>query len=114
MNKYTDLIVEIREKESEWKRIGNLDLLKEVDVDVLDIITGAKVEIFDIYDRSVIVDIPQGYQNDTIKVKNHGIEYREKKGDLILKIKYKIPIIKDKQLLKLIEAVKLSQLKLRQ
>ena len=92
---YGDLIITLYEKdgENEFKRQG-ADLLKEIEIPVLDAITGCERKVKTIDDKVLSVKIPQGSEDgNMIRLKGYGMNVygSDERGDLYGKIKIKMP-----------------------
>lgn len=92
---YGDLIVTLYQKDDddEFIRDGS-DLLKEIEIPVLDAITGCDVKVETIDDKILSVKIPQGSEDGkTIRLRGYGMTVygSDERGDLYGKVKIKMP-----------------------
>ncbi len=83
---------------------GGANLQTNVDIDVLDLITGCDIEVTTISGEKAKVNVPKGTQvNTKLRVKGKGMPYLDRYGDLFLTISPDVPHLTDEQLEKIRE-----------
>lgn len=104
-----DLYVEVHIRpHSIFKREG-ADLIYEATISVIDAILGKEIEIPTIYGKKIIVKIPPGVEHGKIlRVRNKGLPYfgRHGYGDLLIRVKIKVPKKISQKAKKILEELK--------
>lgn len=108
-----DLHIMITIDQSEFEQANVFDLVKNIDLNVLDTIVGTKVDIKCVDGNVIRVDIPSGTDPNTlIKVEGKGLpkqitQYnRVVFGDMLIRVRSFIPNYNDEQKAKLKEFIK--------
>jgi len=107
-----DLKIVIGNITSDLYQVDNYNLVRYLDVPILDIITGTSVDITTPVGEKIKVDIPQNFTNTgSLMLGGYGIPHGNQKsaGDIYLVIKHKFPTILDSSDKKKIEELKKSK-----
>jgi len=100
-----DLVVMIKVlPHKSFERWGD-DLMAQVEISLLDALAGNKVNLVGLMGDQLVVEIPRGCQYDQqIRVPGKGI----RGGDLLVRIRFKVPVLEAESLGKISEHLRLS------
>jgi len=104
-----DLYVEVRIKPHPLFKREGVDLIYETNISVVDAILGTEIEVPTIYGKKLIVKIPNGIEHGKLlRVKNKGMPHfgRRGYGDLLIRVKIKIPKHVSPRVKKLLEELR--------
>lgn len=106
--KYGDLYIVIKEiAHKHLKRVNELDLYYELELDPIDAILGKTVEIPLLHNETTKINIPEGTQDGKqFKLSNKGIESTYYKGSLYIIVKIVVPKKISKEEKKLFEKIR--------
>jgi len=84
-------VINVQDPKNYYKRQG-LDLYKKIKLNALRAITGVKIRLENVYDEKIEVDIPpQTSPNELFIVSNEGVKFKNREGNLYLRIQYTMP-----------------------
>lgn len=89
-----DLYVEVQIRQHPFFKREGADLIYEVTIPVIDAILGKEIEVPTIYGKKLLVKIPAGIEHGKVlRVRNKGLPYfgRHGYGDLLIRVKIKMP-----------------------
>lgn len=104
-----NLLLRIRVATPKGWDLHNLDLIHSISVDIFDLITGTDVIVHSPEGKNINLKIPKGTQPDTtFSIQGYGLPdaNSRRRGSIFVKVKGKVPNIKDNDLLGQIEELK--------
>ncbi|MCL2312401.1 MAG: DnaJ domain-containing protein [Firmicutes bacterium] len=107
-----DLKILIANVTSDTYQVDNYNLVRYLDIPILDIITGVNMEIITPMGDRIKVEIPKNCpSNQAIKLTGYGLPIinQNRSGDIIVVVKHKFPTTLDKSDRKKIDELKLSK-----
>lgn len=91
-------VINVRDPKNYYKRQG-LDLYKKIKLNALRSITGVKIRLENVYDEKIEVDIPpQTSPGELFIVSNEGVKFKNRQGNLYLRIQYSMPDLNQEEL----------------
>lgn len=91
-------VINVRDPKNYYKRQG-LDLYKKIKLNALRAITGVKIRLENVYDEKIEVDIPpQTSPGELFIVSNEGVKFKNRQGNLYLRIQYTMPDLTQEEL----------------
>ncbi len=91
-------VINVQDPKNYYKRQG-LDLYKKIKLNALRAITGVKIRLENVYDEKIEVDIPpQTSPGELFIVSNEGVKFKNRQGNLYLRIQYTMPDLTQEEL----------------
>lgn len=93
------LMVDVEDPpEDQFYKRKKFDLYKRIKLSALRAIVGVKIRIKNVYGQKIEVKIPKGTEpGELFKISDEGIKFKNKKGDMYLRVDYHIPDLNDKE-----------------
>lgn len=87
-----DLIIKFRVKPDSFFTREDLNLLVEIPINVAQAMLGSRVKVRTVDNKKVVLKIPAGTQSGTtFRIRGHGVEKGETRGDQLVKVKIEVP-----------------------
>lgn len=100
------VVVNVQDPKNYYKRQG-LDLYKKIKLNALRALTGVKIRLKNVYGEKIQVDIPpQTSPGELFVVSEEAIKFKNRTGNLYLKIEYSMPNLNQEELDELREFTK--------
>lgn len=100
------VVVNVQDPQNYYKRQGH-DLYKKIKMNALRALTGVKIRLENVYGEKIQVNVPpQTSPGELFVVSDEGINFKNRTGNLYLKIEYSMPTLNEDELSELREFTK--------